>query len=153
LLITDDTGASFQSVKLADEQSNAEVPQVTRGFDSSELYACVTWSKIPEAGGLYHSTDFGSSWMKMKSPFSLWSVLADRSVKGRLWAGQYEKFDPAYPASGILSVGGYDGQWQPYGRNLTCKLNWMLRFAPDDRTMLLASENGLYKSVLASNNR
>jgi hypothetical protein len=68
---------------------------------------------------------------------------------GELWAGQYVSFDPLFPPSSILKTSDYGKTWQPYGES-DGKLNWMLRFTPDNHSIILASEKGLFKSVFSS---
>jgi len=84
LLVTDDTGKTFRSIPIGLPRSDGEIPQITVGSDSFEVYACVAFSNRLGEGGIYRSSDFGTKWERMKSPESLWCMLADKSHPGRL---------------------------------------------------------------------
>jgi photosystem II stability/assembly factor-like uncharacterized protein len=147
LLVTDDTGVSFRKDSIGYYDGLGEVPQIVEGTDSSDIYACIAIVGIWSKGSIYHSSDAGETWEKIKSPTSLWSILPDKKRRGHLWVGQYNVFDPEYPLAGILETTDGGKDWQECG-GLDGKFNWMLRFTPDRRAIILASEKGLYKSVL-----
>jgi hypothetical protein len=146
LLVTDDTGTTFKTIPIGLPQGDGEVPQIAPGYDSSELYVCIAFSNTIGEGGIYHNIDAGSTWHRIESPASLWCVLADKFKRGKIWVGQYGTFDSHYPNASILS--NEEGYWSSYG-SAGGKLNWMLRYSPDRRSIILASENGLFKSFVA----
>jgi hypothetical protein len=149
LLVTDDTGRTFRNDTLQAIGRIGEMPQIVEGVDSSELYACIAFAGHADNGCIYHSTNSGLSWKKIKSPTSLWSILPDKSIRGRLWAGQYYSLDPSYPPSSILATDDYGKNWYECGGHDGI-FNWMLRRTPDGRSIILASEKGLFKSVLSA---
>ena len=142
LLISDDTGRSFSKVMLPSEFVDSEIPQITDGSRPGELYACMALSNRRKHSGIFKSEDYGNTWDTVRSPSSLWCVLADKHIQGRLWVGQYGYRDALFPDSSILESDDFGHSWKAFG-NKTGKLNWLLRFTADERSLFLASEEGL----------